>query len=143
MRSGAALAGGLGAALVSMVCNLTIGKKNYEQAWEPLTELRGRSEALRFRMVELLEADTQAYAKVMEAYRLPRDTAEAKAARKEAQQAALRHAADVPLRIRNVTRMPSLTKRHISRNGYGRTLVRSQAVIPTASTSAHQVVSCL
>jgi formiminotetrahydrofolate cyclodeaminase len=97
--SGAALAGGLGAALVSMVCNLTIGKKNYEQAWEPLTELRGRSEALRARMVELLEADTQAYAKVMEAYRLPRDTAEAKAARKEAQQAALRHAADVPLRI--------------------------------------------
>jgi formiminotetrahydrofolate cyclodeaminase len=77
--SGAALAGGLGAALVSMVCNLTIGKKNYEQAWEPLTELRGRSEALRARMVELLEADTQAYAKVMEAYRLPRDTAEAKA----------------------------------------------------------------
>jgi len=97
--SGAALAGGLGAALVSMVCNLTIGKKGYEQAWEPLTELRVRSEELRARMVELLEADTQAYGKVMETYRLPRDTAEAKAARKEAMQAALRHAAEVPLQI--------------------------------------------
>ncbi len=102
--SAAALAGGLGAALVSMVCNLTIGKKNYEQAWEPLTELRGRSEALRARMVELLEADTQAYAKVMETYRLPRDTAEAKAARKKAQQAALRRAADVPLQIAEACR---------------------------------------
>jgi formiminotetrahydrofolate cyclodeaminase len=97
--SGAALAGGLGAALVSMVCNLTIGKKGYEQAWEPLKELRVRSEELRARMVELLEADTQAYGKVMETYRLPRDTAEAKAARKEAMQAALQHAAEVPLQI--------------------------------------------
>jgi len=97
--SGAALAGGLGAALVSMVCNLTIDKKGYEQAWEPLTELRVRSEELRARMVELLEADTQAYGKVMETYRLPRDTAEAKAARKEAMQAALQHAAEVPLQI--------------------------------------------
>ncbi len=50
-------------------------------------------------MVELLEADTQAYGKVMETYRLPRDTAETKAARKEAMQAALRHAAEVPLQI--------------------------------------------
>ncbi len=97
--SGAALAGALGAALVSMVCNLTIGKKGYEDAWEPLTGVRERSEALRARIVELLEADTQAYAKVMEAYRMQRGTDKAKAARKEAMQAALRHAAEVPLQI--------------------------------------------
>jgi len=97
--SGAALAGALGAALVSMVCNLTIGKKGYEDAWEPLTGVRERSEALRARIVELLEADTRAYAKVMEAYRMQRGTDKAKAARKEAMQAALRHAAEVPLQI--------------------------------------------
>lgn len=97
--SGAALAGALGAALISMVCNLTIGKRGYEESWEPLTELRERSEALRVRIAELLEADTQAYGKVMDAYRLPRDSAEAKAARQEAIQAALRYAAEVPLQI--------------------------------------------
>jgi len=97
--SGAALAGALGAALVSMVCNLTIGKKGYEEAWEQLTEVRQRSEGLRVRIMELLEADTQASSQVLDAYRLPRDTAEAKAARKEAIQAALRHAAEVPLQI--------------------------------------------
>jgi len=97
--SGAALAGALGAALVSMVCNLTVGKKGYEESWEPLAELRERSEALRVRIAELLEADTQAYSKVMEAYRLPRRTDAAKVARQEAMQAALRHAAEVPLQI--------------------------------------------
>jgi len=97
--SGAALGGALGAALVSMVCNLTIGKKGYEESWEPLEEILERSEALRSRIAELLEADTQAYANVMEAYRMPRGTEEAKANRKEAMQAALRHAAEVPLEI--------------------------------------------
>jgi len=47
--SGAALAGALGAALVSMVCNLTIGKKGYEDAWEPLTGDGSLSDAARDR----------------------------------------------------------------------------------------------
>jgi methenyltetrahydrofolate cyclohydrolase len=97
--SGAALGGALGAALVSMVCHLTIGKKGYEASWEPLTDVLERAEALRSGITELLEADTQAYAKVMEAYRMPRGTDEAKAEREEAMQAALRHAAEVPLEI--------------------------------------------
>lgn len=97
--SGAALGGALGAALVSMVCNLTIGKKGYEASWKPLTDVLERSEALRARITELLEADTQAYAKVMEAYRMPRGTDKEKAARKKAVQAALRHAAEVPLEV--------------------------------------------
>jgi len=97
--SGSALGGALGAALVSMVCQLTIGKKGYEDASGPLSELLEASEALRKRLPELLEADTQVYGQVMAAYRLPRKTAENKASRREAMQSALKNAAEVPLEI--------------------------------------------
>lgn len=97
--SGAALGGALAAALVSMVCNLTIGKKGYEEVDEAMTDLLSKSEALRQELPELLEADTQVYGKVMETYRLPRKTPEQKKARREAMQAALVDAANVPLKI--------------------------------------------
>ncbi len=95
--SGAALAGAEAAALVSMVCNLTIGKKGYEDVSAAMTELLAKSEAQRHELQRLLEADTQVYSRVMAAYRLPRQTAEEKAAREAAVQAALKEAAEVPL----------------------------------------------
>jgi len=64
--SGAALGGALAASLVSMVCNLTIGKKGYEGVDEAMTDLLAKSEALREELPQLLEADTQVYGKVME-----------------------------------------------------------------------------
>jgi methenyltetrahydrofolate cyclohydrolase len=97
--SGAALGGALGAALVSMVCNLTIGKKGYEQAEGPLSEVLAQTEALREELPQLLEADTRVYGRVMETYRMPRKTAEQKQAREAAMQQALQEAAIVPLTI--------------------------------------------
>jgi len=97
--SGAALSGAQAAALVSMVCNLTIGKKGYEAVCEPMTALLERSEAIRLELPDLLEADTQVYGKVMEAYRLPKKTPEDKQAREVAMQAALKAAAEVPMSI--------------------------------------------
>jgi formiminotetrahydrofolate cyclodeaminase len=97
--SGAALAGALAAALVSMVCNLTIGKKGYEDVEGAMVELLQKSEAIRLEMPELLEADTQVYSRVMAAYRLPRKTDEQKRARQDAMQAALKEAAGVPWEI--------------------------------------------
>jgi len=97
--SGAALSGAQAAALVSMVCNLTIGKKGYEAVCEPMAALLEQSEAIRLELPDLLEADTQVYGKVMEAYRLPKKTPEEKQARDIAMQAALKAAAEVPLTI--------------------------------------------
>jgi methenyltetrahydrofolate cyclohydrolase len=97
--SGAALAGALGASLVSMVCNLTIGKKGYEDVQEAMADLLSKSEALREELPRLLEADTQVYERVMAAYRLPRKSDEQKSARQSAMQAALQEAANVPLEI--------------------------------------------
>ena len=97
--SAAALGGAWGAALVSMVCNLTIGKKGYEEVDAPMRELLAKSEALRQELPKLLEADTQVYGQVMATYRMPRKTPEQKAERDRAMQAALKDAAKVPLII--------------------------------------------
>jgi len=97
--SGAALAGALAAALVSMVCNLTIGKKGYEDVEGSMSDLLTKSEALRRELPELLEADTRVYSRVMAAYRLPRKSDDERAAREAAMQAALKEAAEVPLTI--------------------------------------------
>jgi formiminotetrahydrofolate cyclodeaminase len=82
-----------------MVCRLTLGKKGYEAAAEALAAVLPEADALRAELQALLEEDTRVYGRVMAAYRLPRATAEEKAARRAAQQAALREAAAVPLSI--------------------------------------------
>lgn len=95
----AALSGALGAALVSMVCNLTLGKKKYADVQAQIAALLERSEALRHELADLLEADVQAYTGVSQAYGLPRATDEEKAARSAAIQEALKGATIVPLQV--------------------------------------------
>jgi formiminotetrahydrofolate cyclodeaminase len=95
----AALSGALGAALVSMVCNLTLGKKGYEEVQGDIESLLAQSEALRKEMADLLEADVAAYTAYSQTAKMPRDTEEQKAARAEAMQAALKNATMVPMRI--------------------------------------------
>ena len=69
----AALSGALGAALVSMVCNLTLGKKGYEGVQADIEALLAQSEALRREMVGLLEADVAAYTAYSQTAKMPKD----------------------------------------------------------------------
>ncbi|MCI0466418.1 MAG: cyclodeaminase/cyclohydrolase family protein [Beijerinckiaceae bacterium] len=94
----AAVCGAIGAALVSMVANLTIGKKNYEAAWDELRAVNEKAEALRAGLTAAIEEDVAAFGSVMGAYGLPRATDEEKAKRTEAIQAALKDATLTPLR---------------------------------------------
>ena len=94
----AAIMGAVGAALVSMVANLTIGKKNYEAFDAELKEARAKAEALRAELTAAINEDVDAFNAVMGAYGLPRGTDEEKAARAAAIQAALKQATDAPLR---------------------------------------------
>jgi formiminotetrahydrofolate cyclodeaminase len=94
----AAVSGAMGAALVSMVANLTIGKKNYEPVWEDLGAVKGMAEALRAELTGAIEEDVAAFDSVMSAYGLPRATDEEKAKRTAAIQAALKDATLAPLR---------------------------------------------
>jgi formiminotetrahydrofolate cyclodeaminase len=94
-----ALSGALGAALVSMVCNLTLGKKKYADVQDDIAALVEKSEALRHELADLLEADVKAYTGVSQAYKLPKDTPDEQATRSEAIQEALKKATVVPMQI--------------------------------------------
>ena len=94
-----ACVGALGAALVSMVCNLTRGREKFADVETQIQDLVVRSEAARAQLERLLQDDTVAYNGVIEAYRLPKDTDSEKAVRHQAVQDGLIVAANVPLEI--------------------------------------------
>ena len=94
-----ACVGALGAALVSMVCNLTLGKEKFAGVQDEIQKIVEGTESCRARLEKLLQEDTTAYSGVIQAYKLPQDTDEEKAARKAAVQAGLVVAANVPLEI--------------------------------------------
>jgi formiminotetrahydrofolate cyclodeaminase len=95
--SAAAIMGAMGAALVSMVCNVSIGKKGYEAAEPGLREVLAHSEALRLRLAAMVGEDVAAFDGLMAAYKLPKSSDEDKARRAEAIQSSLRRATEVPL----------------------------------------------
>ena len=94
-----ACVGALGAALVSMVCNLTRGREKFAAVEAQVQDLVVRSETARARLEQLLQDDTVAYNGVIDAYRLPKRTEEQQAARHRAIQDGLIVAANVPLEI--------------------------------------------
>ncbi|KAA0006143.1 MAG: cyclodeaminase/cyclohydrolase family protein [Thermoplasmata archaeon] len=93
----AALAGALSSALSSMVCNLTIGKEKYKDVEYDMEKILDRVEDIRERFMELIDRDTEAFNRVMDAFKLPKNTEEEKKIRKEKIQDALKGAALVPL----------------------------------------------
>ncbi len=96
-----ALAGSLGAALTSMVGNLTVGKKAYDALEEETKKAMDTSmdeiQKLIVRLEEIVDEDTKAFDEVMAAFKLPKETEEDKKARSEAIQAGTKTALEVPL----------------------------------------------
>jgi methenyltetrahydrofolate cyclohydrolase len=95
--SAAAVMGAMGAALVSMVCNVTIGKKGHEAVAHEMTAVRDESEELRVRLTSLVADDIAAFDGLMAAYRLPKATEEDKSRRAAAIQSSLLAATEAPL----------------------------------------------
>jgi formiminotetrahydrofolate cyclodeaminase len=95
--SAAAIMGAAGAALVSMVCNVSIGKKGYEAAEAELRAVLAQSETLRRRLTVMVQDDVSAFDGLMAAYKLPKATDDDKARRAQAIQASLERATQVPL----------------------------------------------
>lgn len=94
-----ALVGALGAALVSMVGNLTLGKEKYADVQDQVEELLKASEKLRDELQGLIQKDTEVYADVSAAFKLPRETEEEKTERAARIQEALKVATEVPFEI--------------------------------------------
>ncbi len=94
----AALAGAMAAGLLTMVCDLTIGKKNHVDFEDEAKALRERAETLRAELQRLAQEDVEVFNRLMAAYKLPRTTEADAATRRAAIQRVTRSATEVPLR---------------------------------------------
>ena len=95
--SAAAVIGAMGAGLISMVCNVTLGKKGMEEVAAEMRAVCDQSEALRVRLTGMIAEDIAAFDALMSAYRLPKATDAEKAARAAAIQKGLAGATNTPL----------------------------------------------
>lgn len=94
-----AYCGALAAALSSMVCNLTLGKKAYEAVESDVRAAFDELAALQERLIDLIDEDARAFTPLAAAYALPRETPEEQATKDAALQEALIEACEVPLSI--------------------------------------------
>lgn len=97
-----AFSGVLAASLSIMVCNLTIGKKKYVDVESEMIEIKNDLENLKNRFSELADEDNKAFDKVMEAFKLPKETDEEKLERAAKIDEATLGAAEVPSEVVNV-----------------------------------------
>jgi glutamate formiminotransferase / formiminotetrahydrofolate cyclodeaminase len=95
----AAYIGALGAALATMVANLSSHKKGWDERWEEFSEWADRGQVYTRELVRLVDADTKAFNMIMAAFALPKGTDEEKAARKIAIQAATKKAIEIPFSV--------------------------------------------
>src|SRR6516162_8985647 len=95
----AALMGALGASLGGMVANLSAGKRGWDNRLEYFSDWAVKAQQLKDELLSLVDEDTDAFNKVMNAFALPRNSPEEKAARSAAIEGAIKHAAEVPLKV--------------------------------------------
>jgi glutamate formiminotransferase/formiminotetrahydrofolate cyclodeaminase len=95
----AALMGALGASLGGMVANLSAGKRGWDDKLEYFSNWAIKAQQLKDELLSLVDEDTNAFNKVMDAFALPKNSAEEKAARAEAIEEATKYAAEVPLKV--------------------------------------------
>jgi len=95
----AALMGALGASLGGMVANLSASKRGWDDKLKYFSDWAVKAQQLKDELLFLVDEDTAAFNKVMDAFALPKDSAEEKAARTDAIQAASKYAAEIPLRV--------------------------------------------
>jgi len=93
----AALSGALGAALVSMVCNLTLGKPKYAEHEPLVKETLTKSDDLAAKLLDAIQRDTDAFDSVIAAFGMPKETDEQKTARSDAIQTAYKTAIASPV----------------------------------------------
>jgi glutamate formiminotransferase/formiminotetrahydrofolate cyclodeaminase len=95
----AALMGALGASLGGMVANLSAGKRGWDEKLEYFSVWAVKAQQLKDELLSLVDEDTGAFNKVMDAFALPKESAEEKTARSAAIEQATKYAAEVPLKV--------------------------------------------
>lgn len=95
----AAYVGSLGVALGGMVANLSSHKRGWDARWKEFSDVAEAAVKLEKELLHLVDEDTRAFNRIMDAFGLPNGSIEEKEARKKAIQAATLHAIETPLRV--------------------------------------------
>lgn len=125
--SAAALQGALGAALTTMVCALTIGKKKYVQWQELAASAQRDAAALKDRYLDIIDRDTEAFNGVSAVFAMPKATEEQRVQRANAMQAALKACTETPFEMMQLAY---------------ETLKLTQSVVGHSNTSASSDLGC-
>lgn len=91
--------GALGVALGTMVANLSAHKRGWDDRVQHFSDVADRGQDILSRLLDLVDADTEAFNQIIAAVRMPKTTSEEQAARKKAMDRATEHAIEVPLQI--------------------------------------------
>lgn len=94
-----AYVGALGISLGTMVANLSSHKKGWDDRWKEFSDWAEKGEYYKNELIRLVDADTLAFNKIMQAFGLPKATEEEKKARKQAIQEATKFAIEIPFRV--------------------------------------------
>lgn len=94
--------GALGAALVAMVANLR-PPKNSEKDWNYFSGMAEKAQQIKKQLLQLVDEDTAAFNRVMETFKLPKNTPEEKERRNQAIEEATLHAMEIPLQTMEIT----------------------------------------
>jgi len=95
----AAYVGALGAALATMVANLSAHKRGWDSRWEEFSQVAEKGQALKNELLFLVDEDTNAFNRIMAAYGMPKKTEADKKQRKESIQSASQYAIEIPMRV--------------------------------------------
>lgn len=97
-----AYVGALGASLGTMVANLSSHKAGWDERWEEFSKWAEKGQAIKDQLLFLVDEDTNAFNKIMDALGMPKKTEEEKNARKAALEAASKYAIEIPFKVMNV-----------------------------------------
>jgi len=98
----AAYLGALGISLGTMVANLSSHKKGWDDRWKEFSDWAEKGQRIKDQLIALVDEDTRAFNRIMDAFGLPKSTDAEKAARKQAIQEATLQAIEVPLKVMNL-----------------------------------------
>lgn len=94
--------GALGASLATMVANLSSHKKGWDDRWKEFSDWAEKGQAYKDELLKLVDADTKAFNQIMNAFGLPKGTAEEKTFRQQAINEATKFAIEIPYRVMEV-----------------------------------------
>ncbi|MDR2948477.1 MAG: cyclodeaminase/cyclohydrolase family protein [Prevotella sp.] len=132
----AALNAAIASALTEMVANLTIGKKKYEDKEELMKKIASIAENYQASFIKDIDADSDAYNKVFDAFKLPKETDEEKAERSNQIQATTKMAAEIPMEVarKAVDIMDIIVQ--VAENGNQNAITDACVAMMTARTAA-------